>query len=90
MVRAAIGKWHMERVITARSIFGVITAASYIITKILAIGIGIVWFAVKFFGLGGVSAVIASLVVAVPCIWASVVVTRMAYDAETAPENNMY
>jgi len=80
----------MERVITTRSIFGVITAASYIISKILAIGIGVVWFAVEFFGLGGISTVIVSLIVAAPCLWASVIVTRMAYDAETAPENNMY
>jgi hypothetical protein len=80
----------MERVITARSIFGVVTAASYIITKILAIGIGIVWFGVEYLALGKVGGIVAAVVVALPCIWLSVIVARMAYDAETAPENNVY
>ena len=80
----------MERVITAKSMFGVISAASYIITKILAIGIALVWMSVKFFGLGFIPASVVAVVIAVPGIWASIKVIGMAYDAETHPENARY
>lgn len=77
----------MERIVTTRSLFSAAASALCVISKIAAVGITMVIVLIDYFSLGLIGAIITTVAVAVPCLWASVVVSRMAYDAETNPDN---
>lgn len=80
----------IERIITPRSIFGAVSSAGYIITKIAFVEIALLWLIVDYLRLSMTGAVLAGVVVSIPCLWASVKVSIMAFEAETDPENNEY
>lgn len=78
----------MNRVITFNSIFGAVSAALYVITKIAAIEFAVLWLLIEYFSMGRTATIVAAVLLTIPCLWASYKVSLMAYDAETDPVNN--
>lgn len=77
-----------KRIVTFNSIFGAVSAALYIITKIAAIEFAVLWLIIDYLRLSKTAAIVAAVLLTIPCLWASYKVSLMAYDAETDPVNN--
>lgn len=77
----------MERVITARSIFGVISAALFVITKIFIVQGVLLLVIIDQLQLSRMSAIILIVVTTIPCLWLAFKGCMMCYLAETDPIN---
>lgn len=78
----------MKRVITAYSLFGVVSATFVILTQASAAIAAAAWVVASLLGLAGSSLMVLTAAIGVPWLVLVVKVAAMCWQAETAPENN--
>jgi hypothetical protein len=77
----------MERVLTAKTIFATIAAALFLLVKMFTIAGTIVGLIINSLDIGLTGTIVLAGIAAVPCLMASAIIFRWAYDAETDPAN---
>lgn len=76
------------RVVTPIAIIGFLGVFAFIATEVGAFYAATVWAVAGLLGLGGTALIVLAAIMAAPCIWALVWTARLAWLAETDPENN--
>lgn len=77
----------MQRVITPRSVFGVISAALFVITKIFIVQGVLLLVIIDQLQLSRMWALALIVVTTIPCLWLAFKGCMMCYEAETDPIN---
>jgi hypothetical protein len=77
-----------RQVITASSLFGVFAITILICGQMATVEIVTLYSLASLLHLPGTALAVVSVLVAVPTLWLFVQVARLAFEAETAPENN--
>jgi len=77
----------MQRVINARSIFGAISAALFVITKIFIVQGVLLLVVIDQLQLSRMWAIVLIVVTTIPCLWLAIKGSMLCYDAETDPVN---
>jgi hypothetical protein len=77
----------MQRILTPKTIFATIAAALFLLVKTVTIAGTIVGLFVNWLGVGLTGTLVIAGIAAVPCLMASAIILRWAYDAETDPAN---
>jgi hypothetical protein len=78
----------MKRIVTAYSLFGVVSATLVILTQATAAIAAAAWIAASLLGLAGSGLLVLAVAIGAPWLVLVVKVTAMCWRAETAPENN--
>ena len=75
------------RVVTVATIAAALGAILLIVPEIWVAGGGLVWALAGLFHLAWTPTILIGAFVAVPVLWATLVVVRCSFEAETDPEN---
>lgn len=77
----------MKRVITPNSVFGIVVGTLLPSLKVAIVIAAVAWAIAHWLQVGPTGLIVLSAIAAVPCLMALATFARMAYDAETDPEN---
>ncbi|MDW6022231.1 hypothetical protein SAZ10_10750 [Mesorhizobium sp. BAC0120] len=77
----------MERIFTAKTIFATIAAALFLVVKMLTIAGTIIGLIIHSLDVGLTGSLVLAGLASIPCLLASAVICRWAFDAETDPAN---
>lgn len=85
---AAPGRPQGERVITFESLLGTVSVTVLIDTQLLCAAGAAIWALGGYLALSAIPLFLLAAAIGLPALWGCVVVARLAFEAETAAENN--
>lgn len=77
-----------RRVITAASLFGVVSVTILVASQFFSVGAAFVYSLIVLLHLSQTFANVLYGIFSALALWGLVIILRLAYDAETDPENN--
>lgn len=79
----------MKRVVNFRTVWSALALTIFIISEIAVIAVASVWALSGLLNLGAIATYIFAALVGAGALYGMVQVARMAFEAETSPENNL-